>query len=243
MAMVSRTGNTDDMCKQWRVEVAYRTLLLLRTVMAVMDYPTDFVPAWDLAEWSGKELEDIQRRSYLNPEVRKLAHEVRSEFEETMRVPIRVSYLLRKSIHSHSYRLRKPLEVVQESMMYGFVDDIMEGYYGIRTFLTTPTPFPMVQMARTFLFCYVLTIPFALLGDDSTTTLAHCIEVFILTYGFMGLELVAIELDNPFGNDENDFECVYIHIYIYIYLFWFFENVEILIPVFLFLGAAVLCRS
>jgi predicted membrane chloride channel (bestrophin family) len=60
-------------------------------------------------------------------------------------------------------------------------------------------------MARTFLFAYVFTIPFALLSDKSTI-LAHCVEVFILTYGFMGLELVAIEMDNPFGDDENDFE-------------------------------------
>jgi predicted membrane chloride channel (bestrophin family) len=29
--------------------------------------------------------------------------------------------------------------------------------------------------------------------------------VFVLTYGFVGLEVVAIELDNPFGEDENDF--------------------------------------
>lgn len=30
--------------------------------------------------------------------------------------------------------------------------------------------------------------------------------VFLMTYGFVGLELVAIELDNPFGNDANDFD-------------------------------------
>jgi len=27
-----------------------------------------------------------------------------------------------------------------------------------------------------------------------------------MTYGFMGLEIVAIELDDPFGDDENDFD-------------------------------------
>jgi predicted membrane chloride channel (bestrophin family) len=34
--------------------------------------------------------------------------------------------------------------------------------------------------------------------------------VFVLTYGFIGLEVVAIELDNPFGNDPNDFNCRYV---------------------------------
>jgi predicted membrane chloride channel (bestrophin family) len=75
----------------------------------------------------------------------------------------------------------------------------------MRKFLTTPFPFPLVQMARTFLFFYVYTVPFALLSDSSNAV-AHCVVIFILTYGFMGLEYVSIELDNPFGEDDNDFD-------------------------------------
>jgi len=60
-------------------------------------------------------------------------------------------------------------------------------------------------MARTFLFLYVFTVPFVMLSDASSD-LAHCFTVFLMTYGFMGLEVVAIELDNPFGDDENDFD-------------------------------------
>lgn len=55
------------------------------------------------------------------------------------------------------------------------------------------------------MFLYVFTVPFVLLGDDSSA-FAHCCMVFVITYGFVGLELVAIELDNPFGNDPNDFD-------------------------------------
>ena len=64
-------------------------------------------------------------------------------------------------------------------------------------------------MARTFLFLYVFTVPFAMLSDKSSD-LAHCFMVFVLTYGFVGLEVVAIELDNPFGNDANDFDVGYV---------------------------------
>jgi hypothetical protein len=60
------------------------------------------------------------------------------------------------------------------------------------------------QMTRTFLFLYVFTVPFVLLNDASSLS-AHCFIVFLLTYGFVGLEVVSIELDNPFGNDANDF--------------------------------------
>lgn len=32
------------------------------------------------------------------------------------------------------------------------------------------------------------------------------IVVFFITYGFLGLEYVSIELDDPFGDDPNDFK-------------------------------------
>mmetsp|Transcript_14458 Transcript_14458/g.20816 ORF Transcript_14458/g.20816 Transcript_14458/m.20816 type:complete len:121 (-) Transcript_14458:36-398(-) len=60
-------------------------------------------------------------------------------------------------------------------------------------------------MARTFLFTYVFTVPFALLSDSSKP-IAHCVVIFFLTYGFMGVEYTSIELDDPFGGDENDFD-------------------------------------
>jgi hypothetical protein len=75
----------------------------------------------------------------------------------------------------------------------------------MQNFLTTPFPFPLAQMARTFLFFYVFTVPFALLHDVSIPA-AHCVVIFFLTYGFMGLEYVSIELDDPFGSDDNDFK-------------------------------------
>ena len=70
----------------------------------------------------------------------------------------------------------------------------------------TPYPFPLVQMARSFLLFYVFTLPFALVGDQSGYV-ADIVIVMILTYGFVGLEYVAIELDDPYGDDDNDFDC------------------------------------
>ena len=34
----------------------------------------------------------------------------------------------------------------------------------------------------------------------------HAIAVFVITYGAIGLETCAIELDNPFGDDPNDLD-------------------------------------
>lgn len=75
-------------------------------------------------------------------------------------------------------------------------------------------PFPMVQMTRTFLFFWVYSLPLVLVGvsdetDDRFYSIHDAIEVllimFFCTYGFLGLEYVCVELDDPYGDDPNDF--------------------------------------
>lgn len=65
-------------------------------------------------------------------------------------------------------------------------------------------------MTATFLFFFLFTIPFAFLSDDTKlfTVASHCFVVFILTYGMMGMDMVAVQLDDPFGDDLNDFKYV-----------------------------------
>jgi len=90
--------------------------------------------------------------------------------------------------------------------MHENIDSFIKGYYEMRLFSTTPVPFPLVQMARTFLFLFVFSLPFVVLMDDGSSALVHCLAVFVMTFGFVGLEFVAIELDDPFGDDPNDFD-------------------------------------
>ncbi|EEC47732.1 predicted protein [Phaeodactylum tricornutum CCAP 1055/1] len=87
--------------------------------------------------------------------VQRGAHHDRSQWEDGMRVPIRMAYLLRKTICSQAGRLAEPMAISHENKLLTF---------------------------------------------------AHCFEVFLITYGFMGLEVVAMDLDNPFGDDPNDFD-------------------------------------
>ena len=68
---------------------------------------------------------------------------------------------------------------------------------------STPLPFPLIQMGRTCLFLWVFSLPFVLVGviDELVSVLVF---IFFLTYGFVGLELVAMQLLNPFGDEVND---------------------------------------
>lgn len=207
--VVQSAHNQNEKSKIWRNEVAYKTCLMLRCAMGVIDYTEHYVNVWELEELDDNERAEMTRYIYYNTgyggNALRWGHGKRTEYEENMRVPIRMAYLLRKELRKQRKMLAKPLLVPQELKLYTSVDQFMTGYYGMRKFMTTPFPFPLVQMARTFLFFYVFTVPFALLSDKSNPA-AHCIVIMILTFGFMGLEYVAIELDNPFGDDDNDFD-------------------------------------
>jgi len=132
------TGNDKSpAATEWRHQVAYRCLVLLKTAMVVIDYPEDEVAPWDVPELNGVELQDIRNTIFLNTQNRRWAHGERTVWEETMRVPIRIAYLLRKAIHAQNKSLKEPLQVGQENKLLGSVDSFMGGYYSIRKFLTT----------------------------------------------------------------------------------------------------------
>jgi predicted membrane chloride channel (bestrophin family) len=61
-------------------------------------------------------------------------------------------------------------------------------------------------MAHTLVMIYVFTLPLVFLGDSNSNFIEDCITTFMLTYGFLGLDATAVELDDPFGEDANDFD-------------------------------------
>ena len=130
---------------EWRHELAYRVLVLLRTSMAVVDYPDESIPAWTIPELNGTEKEYIKDDLFATSSTaRRWAHTDHNEWEETMRVPIRLAYLLRQTIHSQSERLKTPIHISQENRLLASVSSFSSGYYGIRKFLTTVNPMRIV---------------------------------------------------------------------------------------------------
>jgi hypothetical protein len=134
------------------------------------------------------------------------AHGFRSQRDENFRAPILMTYKLRAAIVSHKNgRLLERLHVNEEREIMNHVQDFSKANENLRCYITTPYIFPFLQMARTFLFFWVFTLPFAL-ADDFSKPSCLLIMIFLVTYGFMGTECVMMELDDPFGDDENDFE-------------------------------------
>jgi len=203
--VVFTRADQSDAAKQWRHDLAYDISILLRMAMAVIDFPENHIPCWELPELQGKAKEFI----LLNLEMsKKVSHfGDRGVAENNMRAPIQMGYVVRDTIYTANKYLDQSSQIGawQFGRLFGGIDSFMGGYYGIRKFVTTPFPFPLVQMARTFMFLYLFTLPFALL-DAADHAWVHATVCFLVTFGFVGLETVSIELDNPFGDDENDFD-------------------------------------
>uniref|UniRef100_A0A6U5IGZ0 Bestrophin homolog n=1 Tax=Corethron hystrix TaxID=216773 RepID=A0A6U5IGZ0_9STRA len=100
-----------------------------------------------------------------------------------------------------------PLELFQKMKIVELCRIYMDAFTEIVKFQTTPIPFPLLQMGRTFLLIYTFAMPMALIGFVPDYSLsAVLLFIFFLTYGYVGLELVAFRLLAPFGTDTCDMD-------------------------------------
>ncbi len=76
--------------------------------------------------------------------------------------------------------------------------DIMGGCERIRN---TPIPYSYMMYIKKFIFIYVITLPFGFLTDSGYFTI---LIVMLITFVLMSVELIAEEIEDPFGTDPND---------------------------------------
>ena len=116
-----------------------------------------------------------------------------------------------EGLRSHLYMINvkasldnsNTVEIMERLKMIDMLQNFVTNYRTLLICASTPIPFPLLQMGRTFLFLWTFTIPLVLRGvvSEVYAGMAFC---FFLTYGFIGLELVAMKLMFPFGDDVND---------------------------------------
>jgi predicted membrane chloride channel (bestrophin family) len=241
---------------QWRHDVAYSTLVLLRSTVAVLEFQSDpsqtpwavtttvnaaspllaadeaanngnnnnsanlFVRVFSSLSSVASDDEDSDEDDSLRPQSptltpRLFAHtspDERTLLEEACRAPIVLSYNLRKEILKQ--RDGKSLDrrvwvhpCNEELRLLGFVADFDLAFSGLRQLVTTPLPFPFVNMARIFLFLWIFTVPFSICHFDFRNgAIVPVTMIVLITFGFMGMECVSIELSDPFGEDPSDFD-------------------------------------
>ena len=121
---------------------------------------------------------------------------------------------MRSTISSQTRRLSQPMSATHQIHLQTCVDQFMGGLYGIRKFMTTPIPFPLVQMAHTMGLVYVYTLPFVFLKTQDNLY-ASCFNIFLLTKFidyYFSHRLTFVDFFNlvDFGN----FFC-FLHIFLY----------------------------
>ncbi len=72
---------------------------------------------------------------------------------------------------------------------------------GCERIQNTPMPFAYMVHLRRALIIYCFTLPFALIDKYGFASL---IIVLIISYTMFGIEEIGVEIENPFGSDEND---------------------------------------
>lgn len=87
--------------------------------------------------------------------------------------------------------------LVTAPLLQGF-DDILGGCERIRN---TPIPFSYSSYVKQFVMLYAIIMPFGLVMEFGYGTVIACMFTFFAT---MGLELLAGEIEEPFGTDKND---------------------------------------
>lgn len=65
----------------------------------------------------------------------------------------------------------------------------------------TPMPFAYAVHLRRTLVLYCFTLPFAMVDSFGWTTV---FDVAVLAYTFFGIEEIGVEIEGPFGHDDND---------------------------------------
>jgi predicted membrane chloride channel (bestrophin family) len=196
---------------EWRYQVARHAIVMLVSTSTVI-YKGGEKKVWEGLQFTDKPLLVDFPQSF-----QKKFEEPRVEYPKelyvsgcslpsdlNLRVPNRVAHHIRTTIMDHK-KLKTPLDPMQEMQLMDRVKDFMDGFRNVRKYLVAPLPLPWVQLGRIFVLAYVFTLPFALLGPGLNLRGSEVVFiVFLMTYGFVGCELLFVEINDPFAVSRND---------------------------------------
>lgn len=133
----------------------------------------------------------------------KISQELFEEFninvEHKKHKPNQVVKLLFKKLNE----LRKNGKITNEQLLIlnPEISSLLDICGACERIKNTPIPFSYSVFLKKFIFFYVMTLPFGYVFSLGYYTIPVVIFIF---YVLASLELIAEEIEDPFGNDEND---------------------------------------
>jgi len=86
------------------------------------------------------------------------------------------------------------------ALIHGSEDD----YETISQIITTPLPLPYANLCKTLLMIWMATFPFTV--DYRLGYFGSLIIPILIIMALFGIDAIATELENPFGDDDNDLD-------------------------------------
>ncbi len=135
----------------------------------------------------------------LGPIAEALPPERAARVRAAQHVPLAVACEMSRLLDEARRRGRYP-EYVQMELDRN-VQQLVDYVGGCERIQKTPLPFAYMVHLRRALVLYCATLPFALVDQFGWVTV---LDTVVVAYVFFGIEEIGVEIENPFGDDDND---------------------------------------
>lgn len=153
---------------------------------------------WTIA-WTYATMHSLRGRRDLGPLTEALPRGSVKSALEAQHTPFwiatRITQLLNEA------RKKGYLDTVQTQSIDGNVQLLVDYMGACERIVKTPLPFAYVVHLRRALILYTLTLPFALLKELGWAMVP---AVFMVAYIFFRIEEIGVQIEDPFGYDDND---------------------------------------
>jgi putative membrane protein len=140
----------------------------------------------------------LRNNNYLESDV-EISNELKEEIKSVEHVPNYFANLLNaKLFHLHKKNSLTEMQLLLLNTEFVSFTDICGACERIKN---TPIPYSYNIYLKKIIFLYVITLPFAFGPEFGFLTV---IIAIIVLYVFASIELIAEEIEDPFGSDDND---------------------------------------
>jgi ion channel-forming bestrophin family protein len=145
------------------------------------------------------------RREPINEELADLMP--RSRFDNLKMMnnpPLEIAFWIEDYLqeqYSGDRNTEQRLNIHQLTSMQNLLNQMVDSLGGCERILKTPIPLAYAIHLKQLLLIYCLTLPFQFVNQLQWWTAA---VVILVSFTLFGIEAIGIEIENPFGKDEND---------------------------------------
>jgi putative membrane protein len=140
------------------------------------------------------------RQEAVNPELEPLMSPAQYQKLKSMNnPPLEIAFWIEDYMHEQYER--NCLDVYQLTGMNQLLNSMIDVLGGCERILKTPIPLAYAIHLKQLLLLYCLALPFQMVKD---LTWGTGLVVALISFTLFGIEEIGIEIENPFGHDDND---------------------------------------